>query len=292
MVLAAGVLALGPVPLAAQIRASERARVAQTVDGTTITIDFARPRVRGRPVIFGRTVYWGEVWTPGANMATTLETDRAIVLDGHAVPKGKYSVWMVVDSGPRWTMVLDTVWSQYHEERPPARGGQIRWEITPASAPPTETLAWTFPQVTSTGGTIRMAWADRAVELPFRVTPAFPVTTPPADAAPIVGRYAMTWLKPDGSVESSWWRDQTVEVTYEDGALVARWTPKLWGPDPRTYLIRRTPTWYMLGFIENGEVVDVLTEWVFEFDVTGGRASGFEVRGERDVLTGRGVRIP
>lgn len=280
------------VPLEAQIRASERASVSQVVDGTKITIDFARPRVRGRPAIFGRAVYWGEVWTPGANMATTLEADRDFVLDGHPVPKGKYSVWMVVDSGARWTMVLDTVWEMYHEERPPARGGQIRWPISPASSPLTETLTWSFPALTSTGGTIRMAWADRTVDLPFRVTPTYPETTARAEAAPIVGRYAVTWLKPDGTVEPTWWPGQTVEVVYENGALLGRWSPRLWGPDPRTYLIRRAPTWFMLGFIRDGAVEDVFTEWVFEFDVVGGRAGGFEVRGERDMLWGRGVRIP
>ena len=42
----------------AQIRASERALLAQTIDGTTLTLDFARPRVRGRDSIFGGQVYW------------------------------------------------------------------------------------------------------------------------------------------------------------------------------------------------------------------------------------------
>ncbi|MBA2627360.1 MAG: DUF2911 domain-containing protein [Gemmatimonadales bacterium] len=285
-------LTIAAAPLDAQIRASERARVSQVVDGTTITIDYARPRVRGRPVIFGGEVHWGEVWTPGANMATTLQVDRDIVLDGHPVPKGKYSVWMALDSATRWTMVLDTVWEKYHEERPPVRGGQIRWPITPASTAPTEALTWSFPAISSTGGTIRMAWADRSVDLPYRVAPSHPVTTPSAEAEPLIGRYAMTWLKPDGTVEKNWWPDQTVEVFYEKGALLARWAPKLWGPDDRTYLVRMAPAWFALGFIEQGEVVDVLTEWVFEFDVVNGRARGFEVRGERDVLMGRGVLTP
>ena len=59
-----------PSAAPAQIRASERALLAQTIDGTTLTLDFARPRVRGRDSIFGGQVYWTEVWTPGANMAT------------------------------------------------------------------------------------------------------------------------------------------------------------------------------------------------------------------------------
>ena len=42
----------------AQIRSSERGMASQTVDGTVITVDYARPQARGRRVIFG-VVYWG-----------------------------------------------------------------------------------------------------------------------------------------------------------------------------------------------------------------------------------------
>ncbi len=277
-------------PASAQIRASERARVRQVVDGTTITIDYARPRVRGRAPIFGGAVWWGEVWTPGANMATTLETDHDILLDSRPVPKGKYSVWMVVDSGPQWTMVLDTVWEQYHEDRPPARGGQIRWAVTPEVGPATEVLTWSFPEITSTGGMIRMQWADRAVSLPFTVPPSHPLTTDRTEAAPLVGRYRMTWIEDGGSAGSDSGR-QIVEITYENGALLARWAPKLWGPDDQTWLIRLARNWFSPGFRRDGKLVDVFTEWVLEFDVVGTEARGFEIRGERDLLWAKASRL-
>src|SRR5688500_19131881 len=103
---------------AAQVRLSERATVSQTVDGTVITIDYARPRVRGRSPIFGGQVHWGEVWTPGANMATTLETDRDIAIDGHAVPAGKYSVWLEVAHEGPWTLVRDSAAGRYNTSTP------------------------------------------------------------------------------------------------------------------------------------------------------------------------------
>ena len=72
-------LASAPSPVRAQIRASELAVTRQTIDGTVITLEYSRPRVRGRPVMFGERgrsiVHWEEVWTPGANYATTLETN-------------------------------------------------------------------------------------------------------------------------------------------------------------------------------------------------------------------------
>src|SRR5512143_914055 len=105
--LAAGLVA-GSVPdLSAQIRASELATVSQVIDGTEIKLEYSRPRARGRDSLFGGEVKWNEVWTPGANYATTLEINRDIRLDGHPVSKGKYSVWLVVRQSGPWTMMLD-----------------------------------------------------------------------------------------------------------------------------------------------------------------------------------------
>jgi len=108
-----------PLPLSAQIRASEIGVMSQTIDGTKLTVEYSRPRARGRDPLFGtKAVQWDEVWTPGANYATTLEVDRNIKLNGKSVPKGKYSVWMVVKKTGDWTMVLDPRVRLYHMEHP------------------------------------------------------------------------------------------------------------------------------------------------------------------------------
>jgi hypothetical protein len=67
---------LAPVMAGAQIVASERALVAQVVDGTRLTVDYSRPRARGRTNIYGGMEKWGRAWTPGADDATTLEFNR------------------------------------------------------------------------------------------------------------------------------------------------------------------------------------------------------------------------
>ena len=162
---------------AAQVRASERARISQTVDGTTITIDYARPRMRGRSPIFGGLVHWGETWTPGANMATTLETDRDIAIDGHPVPAGRYSVWLVVAREGPWTLVLDPDAGRFHTNRPREEPGQIRFPVAAVQAAETEVLTWSFPDVSATGTSAVMQWADRAVRLPITVS-----RNPPAPA--------------------------------------------------------------------------------------------------------------
>src|SRR6202022_1713356 len=87
-------------PLAqAQIRASERGTVSQTVDGTVITVDYSRPQMRGRDSLFGKLVPHDEIWTPGAHQATTLLVSRDVTLAGKPLPAGKYSLWMVTKPG-------------------------------------------------------------------------------------------------------------------------------------------------------------------------------------------------
>ena len=290
-----------PSPATAQIRASERALLAQTIDGTTLTLDFARPRVRGRDSIFGGQVYWTEVWTPGANMATTLEVNRDIQMDGHPVPKGKYSVWMVVVPGDTWTFVLDTVWSLYHEARPPERPGQIRFPITPVAAPNTEVLTWSFPEVTATGAQLRMAWADRMVNLRVTVEPRYTTTLPAAEAAPYVGSYTVRWATSPGSTAAPD-PPMKLKVAYEHGGLVGHWSPELWEELERVLLIRIAPNWMVMGFTSDsgtatgtgtGEVLDdIFMEMIFEFaKPVNGQAETIELRGRRDRLLGTGMRV-
>jgi hypothetical protein len=170
---------VAPPAVTAQVRLSERATVSQTVDGTVITLDYARPRVRGRSPIFGRRVHWGEVWTPGANMATTLEVSRDVTIDGHAVPRGRYSLWLVVDESERWTLLLDTTWSRFHTARPPEDGGLVRFPVRAASGPVTEVLTFSFPDVTDTGAVLQFQWDDRVIRIPITVAPT--LTRSPAD---------------------------------------------------------------------------------------------------------------
>jgi DUF2911 family protein len=80
-----GLLLLLPAPVAAQVRASEPASISQTVDGTKLTVTYSRPRARARDSLFGKVVTWGEVWTPGANLATTLELSKNAKLEGHPI---------------------------------------------------------------------------------------------------------------------------------------------------------------------------------------------------------------
>ena len=280
-------LAIALRPAAAQIRASEIGTMSQIIDGTKITIEYSRPRARGRDPLFGgRVVRWNEVWTPGANWATTLETNKPVTLAGRQVPAGKYSMWMVVRRDGNWTTVLDPQVRRYHMDPPDSTAAQIRIQTPITAAPFTEVLTWSMPAITATGGTLAMEWGTTRVAMDVAVSPSFALTIPAAEAAPYIGTYSyLSQIGPDsGTVK-------TLTVTYDGGTLKGRWEPN--DPYFKTFaLIRIAPNWFAPGvYDDRGQIYEVYKpEMTFEFTVVGGRATALEVRTEDDELEATGKR--
>jgi hypothetical protein len=279
-----------PAPVAAQVRASERATVSQVVDGTVFTIAYSRPRVRGRDPLFGGTaVRWGETWTPGANWATTLEVSRDVKLDGHAVPRGKYSVWFVVRRPPaEWTVVLDPRAKLYHVEHPDSTAEQVRWTVRPAQGAFTEVLSWSFPDIRPDGGTIAFQWGTTRVSLDAVVAPSHPLTIARSEVEPYLGKYALVLAFGADTVH------ETLELYYEDGSLKHRYArPPPWYPLlQNTIMVRINDDWFIPVIMRDGKPWEMAADVVFEFTVVDGKATTVELRDDQDELLGRGTRIP
>jgi len=132
----ASILMLAPLALPApapnvecQLLASEPGTVSQTVDGTKVTVTYHRPRARGRTGLFGTRIRWGHTWTPGANMATRLDVSKDVTIEGRQVPKGAYSVWIVVTPGT-WEMLLDRDTARFHTQPPKQGDAQVRFQVS------------------------------------------------------------------------------------------------------------------------------------------------------------------
>lgn len=278
-------LTLAPAFGSAQVRASELASVSQTVDGTRLDLEYSRPRLRGRDSVFGGEVRWSEVWTPGANWATTLEASKDITINGHAVPKGKYSVWMVVRP-EHWTFMLDPRPRLFHMAHPDSAANQIRFDIDPVSAPFTETLTWSFPVVTTKGATLAMTWGALQVPLQVDVTPTYALTMPAEKAKPYLGTWDFKWAE----AEAGDTIPTTMTLTYVDGSLIGTFTPALWPGADRIIMIARKEDLFLPGWLAKGELYDVETSMGMEFRRKSGKAVSFEVRDEKDGLMAKGTR--
>ena len=148
--------ALGAIPI------NQPDSVMALLNNASFKIVYSRPKVRGR-TIFGAVVPYDRFWRTGANAATKLITDHAIVFGDKELPAGSYSVW-TIPSEKGWTMMFNSqanVWGTEYdaafdvlrvpmqvEQIPelveeftiqvkPARGGgviHVIWERTKASA--------------------------------------------------------------------------------------------------------------------------------------------------------------
>ncbi len=288
------VVAMGMVgnamPAIAQVKASEIGTMSQVIDGTTITMQYSRPRVRGRNPLFGTpVVHWGEVWTPGANWATTLEADKSITIDGRAIPKGKYSVWFVVRQSGDWTMVLDPKWKQFHNAPPDSNRAQIRFGVHAREAPFAEVLTWSMPALRVDGGTLAMNWDRTAVSVNVGVSPTLITTMPLADAQQYLGRWDFSEVDSTGKVTKT----SPLVLDYENGTLKGR--VGLWNNYLKHFaMVRVAPDWFVPAvYDKEGVIYEVLRPDVtIEFTREKGRPMFFEWRGEDDKVFAKGTRQP
>jgi hypothetical protein len=83
----------------------------KTSGGANVTIKYGSPSVKGRK-IWGGLVPYDKVWRAGANEATVLETDKDITVEGKAIPKGKYSVYMIPGE-KEWSIIINSQTGQW-----------------------------------------------------------------------------------------------------------------------------------------------------------------------------------
>ena len=263
-----------PWSVDAQPRGSERATVIQIVNGTKITMDFSRPVARGRENLFGGIVHWGELWTPGANWATTLEIDRPIKLNGHDVQPGRYSIWLQPREEGAWRFSLNRVWRLYHDSPVPDDDFVLHFDVTPRQGAHMEALNWYVHAIGPRTATLRMHWGPTYVPVEIETEEYTWEPLPQAERASYLGSYAFDTRDPTTGGPMA----VTIGVLEENGRIVGRW-----GPAPIA-LVPAGPAEFMIGFQRNGALFDVADEMTLRVLVENGASTGAELRWEGEVF--------
>ncbi len=107
-----------------------------TVNGANITISYGSPSVKGRKV-FGELVPYGKAWRAGANEATVFETDKAITVEGKALPAGKYSLF-AVPGEKEWQFIFNSQTGQWGIKRGGDSNRDPANDVLTVTAKPTE----------------------------------------------------------------------------------------------------------------------------------------------------------
>ncbi|MBW8770404.1 MAG: DUF2911 domain-containing protein [Gemmatimonadetes bacterium] len=284
-------LVIAPAVAVAQIHASEHFTLTQKVSTTTIALEGDRPVARGR-TLFGPdgVVKWGEVWTPGANWATTIEVDRDVTVDGHSLPKGKYSLWLTPKAAPSpWSLSFSRVTHRFHTRPPGAADEQLRIDVKPEQVGMhMETLAWYMPVVMPDGVTLRLHWGTTSVPVQIGVEMPRLATLPSDEIPAYVGTYK-THITPTLGAPY----DVDLIVQDDAGTLKLSSQPRdIFGApvvmlpvtDGRFHTAYPSVgTFKGQYFAEKG--------MIFAFKREGDRATSLEMYGYDDNLVGRGERV-
>lgn len=139
-------------------RPSPPAKVSQTTtSGTTITIDYSQPGVKGR--IIGKDIApYGKVWRTGANEATVFEVNKPVKVEGKSLPAGKYGLYSIPGE-KEWVIILNKTWNQWGTEYKEADDA-LRVNVKPGKAPKfTERMTFNIDK----SGKVSLMWGDHEV---------------------------------------------------------------------------------------------------------------------------------
>jgi len=164
-VIVAAVIA-SALPAMAQ-RKSPHETISAEIDGAKITIAYGRPYAKQRK-IWGGLVPYGEAWRTGADEATLLTIDKAIVLGGTTLPAGKYSLYTLPAEGSAKLIVNKQTgqWGTVYQEKEDLARIDMKKE---ALDKPVEQFTMEVAKSPSGGGVLKLKWEDREYSVPFMV---------------------------------------------------------------------------------------------------------------------------
>lgn len=136
-------------------RPSPPAEVSETINsGSEITINYSQPSVKGRTIGEDIATY-GKVWRTGANEATIFETSKDVMIEGKALPAGKYSLY-TIPGKDEWTIIFNKTWEQWGTKYDEA-GDALRVKVKAAKAPsPMEKMTFKIDK----SGKVSLMWGN------------------------------------------------------------------------------------------------------------------------------------
>jgi hypothetical protein len=147
-------------------RASPHETVNATVDGAKISVTYGRPYVKGRKIVGGLVPY-NQVWRTGADEATTLVTDKALMLGNAHVGPGTFTLY-TLPGEKEWKLIVNKQTGQWGTEYDEKQDlGRIPMTVSKTSAP-VEQLTLEVAD-TPAGGELRLSWENTRATAPFTV---------------------------------------------------------------------------------------------------------------------------
>jgi len=144
---------------------SPRDTVRTNAGGATLMIDYGRPSKRGRSVVGGELVPYGQVWRTGANAATQFRTDKPLDFGGTVVPAGFYTLW-TLPTASGWKLIVNSEtgqWGTAHN----ADKDVFKLDMNLSTLPQVVEKFTISVEPSSTGGVLNLDWDTTRASIAF-----------------------------------------------------------------------------------------------------------------------------
>ena len=141
------------------------------IGGQTAKICYGRPSLRGRSMIGGEAVPYGQLWRTGANEPTTIHLPVAASIAGVEVQPGSYSLYTIPGLS-EWVVIINRSTSQWgHEGRytEEVRAQEVGRGMAHATTLDAPVEMFTIRSQPADGGASRLLeWQNTRVTIPVR----------------------------------------------------------------------------------------------------------------------------
>lgn len=147
---------------------SPAAKIEQTVGLTQVTIEYARPAMRGREIM-GALVPYGEIWRTGANKNTIITFGDAVTVGDQTLAAGSYALY-TRPGKEQWEVFFYTDTDNW--------GTPGAWEadkvaatleIVPTKVDSMASFSIWIADLTNNGATLNLGWDTTKISIPFGV---------------------------------------------------------------------------------------------------------------------------
>lgn len=146
---------------------SPHVRTEAVVDGANISVEYGRPSLKGRTPGKDLDPYDGREWRTGADEATTLKTDKMLMINGLHVPAGTYTLY-TIPTGGTWELIVSKKTGQWGIPYPKGEDlGRTKMTLG-KNAAPADLLTITIAD-TPAGGNLVIDWGTTRATVPFTV---------------------------------------------------------------------------------------------------------------------------
>ena len=156
-------------------RVSPHETVKANVDGNELILVYGRPYTKdpksGEPrKIWGGLVPYGKIWRMGADEATLLTTDKAIMLGGKLIEAGTYSLFLLPEEAGAQLIVNKETgqWGTKYDQGQDVARIDVK---TSALEKPVDQFTITIEKNDGSGGQLKLMWEKTSLWVLFSAKP-------------------------------------------------------------------------------------------------------------------------